>query len=163
TEFRVVDPDGNDCAPGENGEIILRGPGMTPGYWNDAETTAQAIRDGWIRSGDLGTTTADGRLKFVDRLKDLIITGGINVSPVELERDIAAIPGVSEAAVTRAKDEKSGEPPAAILVTDGSVTAEAVVEKCNAELSSYKVPRYVVLRAEPLPKLPNGKLAKVAI
>jgi fatty-acyl-CoA synthase len=163
TEFRVVDADGNDCPPGENGEIILRGPGMTPGYWNDAETTAQAIRDGWIRSGDLGTTTEDGRLKFVDRLKDLIITGGINVSPVEIEQVIASIPGVSEVAVIRAKDEKFGETPAAILVTDGSVTVEAVVEKCNAELSSYKVPRYVVLRNEALPKLPNGKLAKVAI
>ncbi len=163
TEFRVVDSEGNDCAPGENGEIILRGPGMTPGYWNDAETTAQAIRDGWIRSGDLGTTTSDGRLRFVDRVKDLIITGGINVSPVEIEQVIAAIPGVSEVAVIRAPDEKFGETPAAILVADPAVTVEAVVERCNAELSSYKVPRYVVLRAEPLPKLPNGKLAKVAI
>lgn len=163
TEFRVVRPDGTDVDPGENGEIILRGPGMTPGYWDDAETTAQAIQDGWIRSGDLGTTSADGRLKFVDRVKDLIITGGINVSPVEIEQVIAAIPGVSEVAVIRAPDEKFGETPAAILVADASVTVEAVVERCNAELSSYKVPRYVVLRAEPLPKLPNGKLAKVAI
>jgi fatty-acyl-CoA synthase len=163
TEFRVVNPDGTDCAPGENGEIILRGPGMTPGYWNDAETTAQAIQDGWIHSGDLGTTTEDGRLRFVDRLKDLIITGGINVSPVEIEQVIAGIPGVSEVAVIRAPDEKFGETPAAILVADPSVTVEAVVERCNAELSDYKVPRYVVLRAEPLPKLPNGKLAKVAI
>lgn len=163
TEFRVVRADGTDVDPGENGEIILRGPGMTPGYWDDAETTAQAIQDGWIRSGDLGTTSADGRLKFVDRVKDLIITGGINVSPVEIEQVIAAIPGVSEVAVIRAPDEKFGETPAAILVADASVTVETVVERCNAELSSYKVPRYVVLRAEPLPKLPNGKLAKVAI
>jgi fatty-acyl-CoA synthase len=126
TEFRVVDAEGNDCPPGENGEIILRGPGMTPGYWNDAETTAQAIRDGWIRSGDLGTTTEDGRLKFVDRLKDLIITGGINVSPVEIEQVIAGIPGVAEVAVIRAKDEKFGETPAAIPVTDGSVQCGAL-------------------------------------
>lgn len=163
TEFRVVRPDGTDCEPGENGEIILRGPGMTPGYWDDAETTAQAIRDGWIRSGDLGTISADGRLKFVDRVKDLIITGGINVSPVEIEQVIAAIPGVAEVAVIRAPDERFGETPAAILVADESVTVEAVVDRCNAELSDYKVPRYVVLRSEPLPKLPNGKLAKVAI
>lgn len=163
TEFRVVRPDGSDCDPGENGEIILRGPGMTPGYWNDAETTAQAIRDGWIRSGDLGATTEEGRLRFVDRVKDLIITGGINVSPVEIEQVIAGIPGVSEVAVIRAPDERFGETPAAILFADSSVTVEAVVERCNAELSDYKVPRYVVLRAEPLPKLPNGKLAKVAI
>ncbi|HUR72911.1 MAG TPA: AMP-binding protein [Sporichthya sp.] len=163
TEFRVVLPDGTDCEPGENGEILLRGPGMTPGYWDDAETTAQAIRDGWIRSGDLGTTSADGRLRFVDRVKDLIITGGINVSPVEVEQVIAGIPGVSEVAVIRAPDERFGETPAAIVVADPSVTVEAVVERCNAELSDYKVPRYVVLRAEPLPKLPSGKLAKVAI
>jgi fatty-acyl-CoA synthase len=160
TEFRVVRPDGTDADPGENGEIILRGPGMTPGYWGDPETTAQAIRAGWIRSGDLGTTTDDGRLRFVDRVKDLIITGGINVSPVEIEQVIAAIPGVSEVAVIRAADEKFGETPAAIVVADPAVTVEA---RCNAELSSYKVPRYVVLRPEPLPKLPNGKLAKVAI
>ncbi len=163
TEFRIVDADGNPVAPGENGEILLRGPGMTPGYWGDEETTAQAIRDGWIHSGDLGTTTEDGRLKFVDRLKDLIITGGINVSPVEIEQVIAAIPGVTEVAVISAPDEKFGETPAAILFADGSVTVEAVVERCNEQLSSYKVPRYVVLSQEPLAKLPNGKLAKVAI
>jgi fatty-acyl-CoA synthase len=163
TEFRVVRPDGIDCDPDENGEIILRGPGMTPGYWNDAETTAAAIQNGWIRSGDLGTTTGDGRLRFVDRLKDLIITGGINVSPVEIERVIAAIPGVTEVAVIRAPDEKFGETPAAIVVGDDTVTVETVIDRCNAELSNYKVPRYVVLRTDALPKLPNGKLAKVAI
>ncbi|MGQ0629715.1 MAG: class I adenylate-forming enzyme family protein [Sporichthyaceae bacterium] len=163
TEFKVVGDDGTECAPGEAGEIILRGPGMTPGYWGDPATTEQAIRDGWIHSGDLGTTTDDGRLKFLDRIKDLIITGGINVSPVEIERVIAGIPGVSEVAVIRATDERFGETPAAILVTDGTVSADVVIERCNAELSDYKVPRYVVLRTDPLPKLPNGKLAKVAI
>jgi fatty-acyl-CoA synthase len=136
---------------------------MTPGYWNDADSTAAAIADGWIRSGDLGTTTADGRLRFLDRLKDLIITGGINVSPVEIERVIADIPGVAEVAVIRAPDEKFGETPAAIVVADATVTVEAVIARCNAELSDYKVPRYVVLRADALPKLPSGKLAKVAI
>jgi fatty-acyl-CoA synthase len=163
TEFKVVRPDGTECAPGESGEIVLRGPGQTIGYWGDEETTAQAIRDGWIHSGDLGMTTEDGRLKFVDRLKDLIISGGINISPVEVERVIAAIPGVSEVAVISAPDEKFGETPAAILFADPSVTVETVIARCNTELSNYKVPRYVVLRDEPLAKLPNGKLAKVAI
>ncbi|MGQ0465019.1 MAG: class I adenylate-forming enzyme family protein [Sporichthyaceae bacterium] len=163
TDFKVVRPDGSECEPGETGEIVLRGPGMTIGYWNDEATTAQAIRDGWIHSGDLGTTTEDGRLKFVDRLKDLIISGGINISPVEIERAIAVIPGVSEVAVISAPDAKFGETPAAILYADPSVTVETVLARCSTELSDYKVPRYVVLRAEPLPKLPNGKLAKVAI
>lgn len=163
TEFRVVDADGRDCPPGESGEIVLRGPGMTPGYWNDPATTAQAIQDGWIRSGDLGVTDADGRLKFLDRIKDLIITGGINVSPVEIEQVIGALDGVTEVAVISAPDEKFGETPAAIVVAAEGVDAAAVVEHCNAQLSSYKVPRYVVFRREPLPRLPSGKLAKVAI
>ena len=165
TEFRVVDADGNDCAPGDNGEIILRGPGMTPGYWNDPETTAQAIRDGWIRSGDLGTTTEDGRLRFVDRLKDLIITGGINVSPVEIEQVIAAIPGVAEVAVIRAKDEKFGETPAAIVVWDDPPPdpGRLVVEHCSARLADFKVPRYVITREEPLPRQVSGKIDKRAL
>jgi len=163
TEVIVVDENGNRAAAGEPGEICIQGPGVTPGYWNEPEITAEVLRDGWLHSGDLGKVDADGRVTFVDRLKDLIITGGINVSPVELEAVIAGIPGVAEVAVIAAADEKFGETPAAIIAKGGDLDEAAVIARCNEVLADYKVPRYVVLRDEPLPRLPNGKLSKTAI
>ncbi|MEU4311029.1 AMP-binding protein [Nocardia sp. NPDC024068] len=163
TEMKVIRPDGGDAEAGEEGEIVLRGPGVTPGYWNDPESTAQALRDGWLHSGDLGTRDADGRVKFVDRMKDLIITGGINISPVEIERVIGELDGVSEVAVIAAPDDRFGETPAAIVTATGDVDATAVVTHCERLMADYKVPRYVVIRSEPLPRLPNGKLSKTAI
>ncbi|NKY48445.1 class I adenylate-forming enzyme family protein [Nocardia cerradoensis] len=163
TELKVVRPDGTEAAPGEEGEIVVRGPGVTPGYWNDAETTAQALRDGWLHSGDLGTRDERGRVKFVDRMKDLIITGGINISPVEIERVIADLDGVEEVAVIAAADERFGETPAAIVTVKGAVDAAAIVAHCDGLVADYKVPRYVVIRDEPLPRLPSGKLSKTAI
>ncbi|EME19777.1 class I adenylate-forming enzyme family protein [Rhodococcus triatomae] len=163
TELKVVRPDGTDADPGEAGEIVLRGPGVTPGYWNDEESTAQALRDGWLHSGDLGTLDDGGRVKFVDRMKDLIITGGINISPVEIERVIAGIDGVEEVAVIAATDARFGETPAAIVTVRRDVDATAIVEHCDKVVADYKVPRYVVIRDEPLPRLPSGKLSKTAI
>ncbi|MEU2002355.1 class I adenylate-forming enzyme family protein [Rhodococcus sp. NPDC019627] len=163
TEVKVVRPDGTDAAPGEEGEILLRGPGVTPGYWNDAESTAAALQNNWLHSGDLGTLDDEGRVKFVDRLKDLIITGGINISPVEIERVISEIPGVEEVAVIAAADERFGETPAAIVTVKDGVDAAAIIEHCDRLVADYKVPRYVVIRDEPLPRLPSGKLSKTAI
>jgi acyl-CoA synthetase (AMP-forming)/AMP-acid ligase II len=160
TEFRVVRADGSDCVPGETGEVLLRGPGMTPGYWNDPQSTARAFEQGWLHSGDLGMVDADGRLTFVDRLKDLIISGGINVSPIEIEMVIAQIPGVVEVAVIPAKDDRFGETPAAIVTTSGPLTEDDVVRACAEQVADYKVPRYVVIRDEPLPRLPSGKVSK---
>ncbi len=163
TEIKVVREDGSECDPGETGQIVVRGPSVTPGYWGDPETTATAIRDGWLHSGDLGTRDAGGRLTFVDRLKDLIISGGINISPVELEAVIGRIPGVEEVAVIAAGDEKFGETPAAIVYAPGGLAEDEVVAVCDKQVANYKVPRYVVVRAEPLPRLPNGKISKRAI
>lgn len=163
TELKVIRPDGSDAEPGEEGEIVLRGPGVTPGYWNDPQSTAQALRDGWLHSGDLGTRDESGRVKFVDRMKDLIITGGINISPVEIERVIGELDGVDEVAVIAAADERFGETPAAIVTAGGGLDAAAVVAHCDRLVADYKVPRYVVIRSEPLPRLPNGKLSKTAI
>jgi fatty-acyl-CoA synthase len=163
TEVRVMGDDGSLLGPGEAGELVVRGPGVTPGYWDDPESTAAAIRDGWLHSGDLGTCDEQGRVTFVDRVKDLIISGGINISPVELEAAIASLDGVAEVAVIAARDPRFGETPAAIVTVaaDGNNLDEAaVVAHCEKVLSDYKVPRYVVLRSEPLPRLPSGKLAK---
>lgn len=163
TEIKVVRDDGTEADPGEEGEILLRGPGVTPGYWNDPESTSLALRDGWLHSGDLGTRDEEGRVKFVDRLKDLIITGGINISPVEIERVIGEIPGVQEVAVIAASDDRFGETPAAIVTVENGVDEATIIEHCDRLMTDYKVPRYVVIRDEPLPRLPSGKLSKTAI
>ena len=136
------------------------------GYYNMPQKTAEAIDgDGWLHSGDLGTSDDHGRITFVDRMKDLIISGGINISPVELEAAIDTLEGVAEVAVIAALDARFGETPAAIVTVaaDSGLTEARVVEHCETLLSDYKVPRYVVLRSEALPRLPNGKLDKRAI
>jgi fatty-acyl-CoA synthase len=166
TEVLVVAEDGSPALPGQPGEVVVRGPGVTPGYWEDPASTAQAIRDGWLHSGDLGTSDEAGRITFVDRMKDLIISGGINISPVELEATIGTLDGVEEVAVIAAKDARFGETPAAIItVAAGAdhLDAAAVIAHCERVLSDYKVPRYMVLRSEALPRLPSGKLAKKVI
>ncbi|NMO03696.1 long-chain fatty acid--CoA ligase [Gordonia sp. TBRC 11910] len=163
TDVTVFDADGNPAEPGVEGELVVRGPGVTPGYWNDPASTAAALRDGWLHSGDLGERDEAGRVKFVDRLKDLIISGGINISPVELEAAIAAIDGVVEVAVIAADDERFGETPAAIVTVTGDVDEAAIIEHCSAVLADFKVPRYVVISADPLPRLPSGKIAKTVI
>jgi len=160
TELKVLREDGTETDPGEAGEIVISGPGVTPGYWNEPDITAEVFKDGWLRSGDLGKRDEDGRIAFVDRLKDLIITGGINVSPVELEAVLMKLEGVEECAVIAAPDERFGETPAAIITSSAGVDAAAVVEHCSKLLSDFKVPRYVVVRESPLPRLPNGKISK---
>lgn len=166
TEVRVMNEDGSLAAPGEQGELVVRGPGVTPGYWNDEATTAAAFRNGWLHSGDIGRSDEHGRITFADRLKDLIISGGINISPVELEQTIATLDGVGEVAVIAALDERWGETPAAIITPatgHDSLDQGAVIAHCEKLLSDYKVPRYVVLRSNPLPRMPSGKLDKRAI
>jgi fatty-acyl-CoA synthase len=165
TEVRVMTEGGEFAAPGEPGELVVRGPGVTPGYWKDPQSTASAIRDGWLHSGDLGTADERGRIAFVDRLKDLIISGGINISPVELEFAIGALDGVAEVSVIAAEDERFGETPAAILTLapGAEVDENDVVAHCERVLADFKIPRYVVLRSEPLPRLPSGKINKRAI
>ena len=159
-----MNDDGTLAGPGAQGEIVVRGPMVTPGYWNDPASTAQALHDGWLHSGDIGVSDDDGRVTFVDRKKDLIISGGINISPVELETVISALPDVAEVAVIAVADEKWGETPAAIITPSGvSLDRAAVIAHCEAQLSDYKVPRYVVLRDAPLPRLPSGKLDKPTI
>lgn len=163
TRVKAVRPDGTDCDPGERGELVIAGPGVTPGYWEAPEVNKDVFRGGWLHTGDLGTVDGEGRVAFVDRLKDLIITGGINVSPVELELAIAALPGVAECSVIAAPDPKFGETPAAIITAQGELTEQHVVEQLAQVVADYKVPRYVVLRDEPLPRLPNGKISKTEI
>jgi fatty-acyl-CoA synthase len=160
TRLRVVRDDGTDCDPGEPGEILIKGPAVTPGYWGNPEATAETIVDGWLHSGDLGTLDETGNLRMVDRLKDLIISGGLNISPTEIESVIDELDAVLEVAVIAADDEKFGETPAAIVRLKSELEPQAIIDHCNARLADFKVPRYVIVTDEELPRMASGKLAK---
>ncbi|ETD31363.1 class I adenylate-forming enzyme family protein [Williamsia sp. D3] len=163
TKIRVVNADGEDCAPDEPGEILLRGPGMMPGYWRNDEATRAALVDGWLRTGDLGKLDERGYLTFVDRLKDMIISGGLNISPAEIEHVISLLPGVEEVAVISVDDDKFGETPAVIIRRVDGLTEADVVKHCNKNLADYKVPRYVVFTDGPLPRMASGKISKPSL
>jgi fatty-acyl-CoA synthase len=160
TPHRVVRPDGTDCAPGEEGEIVVRGPSITPGYWRNPEATAEAMRDGWFHTGDLGAADGTGLIRMIDRMKDLIISGGYNIAPSEIENVIGALPGVEEVCVIAVPDPKFGETPAAVVHAPVPVDIDAVVAHCNEHLADYKVPRYVLYTGAPLPRMTSGKIAR---
>lgn len=162
--FAVAGEDGGFAPPGASGEILFRGACLMGGYWNDPEGTAEAMRGGWFHTGDLGVMDEAGNLTFVDRLKDIIISGGLNISAAEVERAIVDMEGVEEVAVIAAEDPVFGETPMAVIFGQGTaLTPAAVVERCDRLLANYKVPRYVAIQAEPLPRLPSGKISKPAI
>jgi fatty-acyl-CoA synthase len=160
TRHRVVRPDGTDCDPEEPGEIIVAGPGVTPGYWRNEKAYADAMRDGWFHSGDVGIKDAEGYIRVVDRLKDIIITGGYNVAPSEIEAVISEIPEVLEVCVISADDPKFGETPAAIVYAEAHLEPETVTAFCRERLAGYKVPRHVVVQREPLTRMASGKIAR---
>jgi fatty-acyl-CoA synthase len=163
TELRTVRPDGSRCAAGEVGEILMRNPGRMVGYWNNAGATAETLKDGWLHTGDLGVLDERGLLTFVDRMKDIIISGGLNISAAEVERAVGAYPGVEEVVVIAAPDPRFGETPMAVLYGRDKIDVAALIKHCNGCLAVYKVPRYVVVEPEPLPKLATFKLSKPAV
>ena len=158
TEVRIVQEDGTEAPVGEPGEIRVRGPGMMVGYWRNPEATGQTLVDGWVHTGDLGRFDEDGFLHFVDRQKDMIITGGFNVSPSEVEEVIGQFPGIVESAVVPVPDARFGETPAAIIV--GDAEPEALFAFCKERLAGFKLPRYIVQSPKPLPRNTNNKLQK---
>jgi long-chain acyl-CoA synthetase len=158
-EVRVVDDAGRPAPTGTVGEVAARGDFTMMGYWNNPELTAKRVIDGWVRTGDMGYLDADGYLYIVDRKDDLIITGGFNVWPTEIEDVLCRHPAVREAAIFGVQNEKWGEAvTAAVVLRDGDPTTEADILAFLAErLSKYKVPKQVMLRTEPIPKSPIGK------
>src|SRR5690606_9971231 len=157
-EIRVVDENSQDVPAGQVGEIIGRSPLMMPGYYKRPDLTEQAIRDGWLYSGDLGYLDEDGYLYLVDRKKDMIITGGLNVYSTEVERALVRLPGVREAAVTGVPHPDWGEAVVAFVVPDRpDVTAEQIQESARDVLTSYKRPKRVVL----VPSLPVTAVGKI--
>ena len=160
TDVRVVDEDGADVEPGAIGEVIIRGAHVMKGYWNQPEATAETIRDGWLYSGDLASVDKEGFVYIQDRIKDMIISGGENIYPAEIENVILSHPGVREVAVIGQPSAKWGESPLAVVVpSDEGLEAQAVLEYCNGKLARYKQPRGVEFLDE-IPRNPTGKVLK---
>ena len=160
-EARLVGADARDVGPGEVGEIWLRGPSVTPGYWNQPEATARAFHDGWYKTGDAARRDEDGFYYIVDRWKDMYISGGENVYPAEVENVLAGHPAVAEAAVVGVADAQWGESGCAYVVPrDGRALAAAeILEFCRPKLARYKVPKHVRF-VEALPRTGSGKVRK---
>ncbi|HWZ46303.1 MAG TPA: AMP-binding protein, partial [Candidatus Saccharimonadales bacterium] len=162
-EIRVVDPSDNDVpVDGKSiGEIIARSDGVMAGYWKQPEASAQALRGGWFHTGDMATINEDGYVLIVDRAKDIIVSGGENISSLELEKTLAAHPAVYEAAVIPVPDEKWGEVPRALVVLKPGATAteQELLEFCRSRIAHYKCPRAVEF-LESLPKTGTGKILK---
>jgi long-chain acyl-CoA synthetase len=144
------------------GELLVRGPNVVQGYWNKPEATAETFVDGWLHTGDLARIDPDGLLYIVDRKKDMINRGGENVYCIEVENALVSAPGVSEAAAVGVPDEMMGEKVGAVLVVaaGAQIDVDAVLEHARAELADFKVPQYIAVRDEPLPRNPGGKVLK---
>jgi long-chain acyl-CoA synthetase len=160
TAVRLVDDNGVPVAQGEPGELIVSGPQVMQGYWNQVEETAKTIRDGWLYTGDVAVMDKDHIFRIVDRKKDLIIVSGFNVYPNEVEEAITAHDKVMEAAVIGVSDAKTGEAVRAYVVKrDETLTEQEVIAHCRTVLTGYKMPAKIVFRDE-LPKSPIGKILR---
>jgi fatty-acyl-CoA synthase len=162
-EMRVVDPHDHDVPrDGKSiGEIIARGDGIMEGYWNQPESSAEALRGGWFHTGDMATVDEDGYFLVVDRKKDIIVSGGENISSLELEKVLLAHPAVLEACVIPVPDEKWGEVPRALIVLkpNTSLTEPELLEFSRSHFAHYKCPRAVDF-VDSLPKTGTGKILK---
>jgi fatty-acyl-CoA synthase len=162
-DVRIVGADGRDVADGETGEIWMRGPGLTPGYWNRPEETAKAITpDGWLKSGDIGRRDADGCYYVAGRIKEMYISGGENVYPAEAENVLARHPSVQEAAIVGVPDEKWGEVGCAFVMLKADALplgAGELLQYCRNNLAGFKTPKYVVFVTD-FPRTAAGKIQK---
>ncbi|MGB3867087.1 MAG: long-chain-fatty-acid--CoA ligase [Xanthobacteraceae bacterium] len=164
-EVRVVDANDAPVATGVVGEIVVRGPTVMQGYWRQPELTATALRGGWMHTGDGGYLDADGYLYVVDRVKDMIVSGGENVYSTEVENAIASHPAVAQCAVIGIPDDRWGEAVHAIVVprAGGEIDAAALDRHCRALIAAYKCPRSIEVRTEPLPLSSVNKINKAAL
>ena len=160
-ELEVWDDEGHPVPAGERGEIVMRGPKVFKGYWRDPEATAKAFAGGWFHTGDVGVRDEDGYLFIVDRLKDMIVSGGENIAGSEVERVLYDHEAVLEAAVVGRADERWGEVPVAFVVVRPGSTASAdeLIAHCSAQLAKFKVPKAVTF-LDALPRNPSGKVLK---
>ncbi|GAA0579802.1 long-chain fatty acid--CoA ligase [Paractinoplanes ferrugineus] len=164
-DVRCVRPDHTDVEPGEPGEVQVRGPNVTPGYWGNEAATAQSFADdGWFRTGDIAVVSVDGHYRIVDRLKDMFVSGGENVYPAEVEAAIFEHPGVAEAAVIGVPDEKWGEVGRAfvVLAPGHSLSSSALQDFLTGRLARFKIPRYVDV-VDGLPRTGSNKVRKAPL
>ncbi len=160
TDVKIVDEEGRNCPPNVAGEVLIRGPHVMTGYWNRPDATAEAIVDGWLRTGDGAVMDEDGYVYIQDRIKDMIISGGENIYPAEIENVLMSHDGIREAAVIGQPSERWGESPFAIVVRGDSALDEAAVMRwCGEHLARFKLPRGVTFTDE-IPRNPSGKILK---
>lgn len=160
TELRVVDARGRTLAACETGEILVRGPHVTPGYWDTPELTAEAVRNGWLHTGDVGHLDEHGNLAITDRLKDMFTVGGFNVAPAEIEQVLARHPDVREVSVIGIPDSRLGEVARAYVVARSETPDETeMIAWCREKIANFKVPRSIVFVPE-FPRTPSGKVLK---
>ena len=158
-EFRIVDSEGGAVADGEPGELLIRQPAITKGYWRQPETTAGVLEQGWYRSGDIARRDAEGLYYIVDRAKDMIVSGGENIYSAEVENALSTHPMVAGVAVIGVPDARWGEAVKAIIIPRGDVEPDALIAWCRERLASYKVPKSVDF-VESFPLVPSGKVSK---
>ena len=161
-EIQVVNSDHQPVASGEVGKIRYRGPGVANGFFRDEDPNSESFREGWFYPGDLGELDDEGFLSLRGRSKDMIIRGGANIYPVEVEQTISQIKGVSDVAVVGVPDKEMGEEIVAVLVADHGITEKLILENCSDRLASYKVPRRIKFVNE-LPRNSSGKILKSTI
>lgn len=160
TDIRIVDGQGADVGPGVPGEVLIRGRHLMAGYWNRPQATAETIVDGWLSTGDIATTDEDGFVYIQDRIKDMIISGGENVYPAEIEDVLLAHPGIADVAVLGIRSAKWGESPLAVVVrADPGLDEAAVLAHCDGKLARFKLPRRAVF-IDTIPRTPTGKTLK---
>ncbi len=162
---RCVDGEGHDLPPGQRGELLIKGPGVTPGYWNSPEKTAEAIdEEGWLHSGDVVEYDEDGYYYIVDRIKDMYISGGENVYPAEIENLLDEIPQISEASVVGVPDERWGEVGMifAVVKSRETITEQEILDNLQDKLARYKIPKSVRF-IDQLPRSQTGKILKTEL
>jgi fatty-acyl-CoA synthase len=160
-ELDIRDENGTPLPPGERGEVVLRGPKIFKGYWRDPDATRTAFDGGWFHTGDIGMQDDDGYFYIVDRLKDMIVSGGENIASSEIERVLYEHEAVLEAAVVGRPDARWGEVPVAYVVvnSEASTTPEELIGHCRQQLARFKIPKEVVF-IKALPRNPSGKVLK---
>ena len=165
TELRVVDKSRRELPADETGEVQIRAPHVFAGYWRNPEATAAAFAGDWLRTGDIGRRDGEGYLTIVDRAKDVIISGGENVYPAEIEAVLREHPGISEVAVVGVPNAEWGEVPCAVIVPASGQrpTLDDLQKFCAGKLARYKLPRRIELRTAPLPRNASGKVLKPAL
>jgi long-chain acyl-CoA synthetase len=164
-DIRILDDNGQPCPVGQSGEVLVRGPHTMLGYWNKPEETAKALRDGWIYTGDAAYFDEQGYLYIVDRVKDMVVTGGENVFTTEVESAIISHDAVQDVAVIGTPHEEWGEAVHAIVIfhPDKCASEEELIAHCRERIAGYKLPKGFTFREEPLPLSGAGKVLKTEL